>query len=182
MLAVLVGGIVAIQIRPLFRWLLGMAHRLPVLGRFAGSLEELYESSYELFRPDVLMAAVGLGVLGWAGECLGFALILGGLGLDLSWLLVWQATFVLAAASIIGAVSGLPGGLGAAELSIAGMVQLLILGHSDSAVGGTAALLIRLFTLWFAVALGLVTAFAFRRRLFEGGVPPLEEQPAAPQA
>ncbi|HEC23120.1 MAG TPA: flippase-like domain-containing protein [Chloroflexi bacterium] len=165
-LGLLMAGIVVIQIRPLFLWLLGLFERLPLVGRISHTLHELYESSYELFRPRPLLLAVALGVISWSGECVGFFLILRGMGLEPSWLLLWQATFMLAAATIIGAVSGLPGGLGAAEFSIAGMVQLLVLGYEDPGFAGTATILVRLFTLWFGVVLGLLTAFVFRRRLF----------------
>ncbi len=164
--ALLLVGIIVIQIQPLFRWLLGIATRLPVLGRFSHALDDLYTSSYALLRLPALIVAVGLGVVSWAGECAGFFLILVGMGLEPTWLLFWQAMFMLAMASVIGAVSGLPGGLGAAEFSLAGMIQLLVLGHEDASFAGTATLLIRLFTLWFAVVLGLITAFAFRKRLF----------------
>jgi uncharacterized protein (TIRG00374 family) len=165
-LGILVAGIVAIQVRPLFMWLLRIADRVPLLNRVSQPLRDLYDSSYELFRPRILLLAVGLGVVSWAGECVGFMIILAGLGVEASWLLLWQAMFMLAAATIIGAVSGLPGGLGAAEFSIAGLVQLLVLGREDPGLAGTAALLIRLFTLWFAVLLGLAAAIVFRHRLF----------------
>ncbi len=172
MLGMMLLGIVVIQIRPLFLWLLGLATRIPLVGRISKHLYDLYDSSYELFRPAALGVGVGLGIVSWAGECVGFFLILVGLGREPTWLLLWQATFILAAGSIIGAVSGLPGGLGAAELSIAGMVQLLVLGHQDAAFAGTATILIRVMTLWFAVLLGLATAFIFRRRLFPEQIGP----------
>lgn len=169
-LGILLAGIAVTQVRPLFEWLLGVVERLPVVGRASRMLHDLYESSYELFRPGALALAVGLGIVSWAGECIGFFLILAGLGLEPSWLLLAQATFVLAAATIIGAVSGLPGGLGAAEFTIAGMLQLLVLGYEDAGLAGMATLLVRLFTLWFAVLLGLGAAFVFRRRLFPAEV------------
>lgn len=159
-------GIIIIQVRPIFLWILGLMERLPLIGRYGQAFHELYESSYELFRPRPLLLAVGLGVVSWAGECAGFFLILRGLGEPASWLLLWQATFMLASGTIIGAVSGLPGGLGAAEFTIAGMATLFGLGGGDSGFAGTAALLVRIFTLWFAAILGLVTAFVFRHRLF----------------
>lgn len=165
-LAILLAGIIIIQIRPLFLWILNILGKVPVIGRLSKSFHELYESSYELFRPIPLLVAVGIGAISWSGESIGFFLILHGMGLDASWLLLWQAMFMLAAATIIGAVSGLPGGLGAAEFTIVGMIELFVLGHSDPGFAGTAALLIRLATLWFGVILGLVTAFVFRKRLF----------------
>ncbi len=165
-LAVLLGGIMLIQVRPLFNWLLACMERMPLIGRISHTLHELYQSSYQLLRPGPLLMAIGIGVISWAGECVAFYLILAGLGLEPGLLLLSQATFILAVSSIIGAVSGLPGGLGAAELSIVGMVQLLILARPDPGLAGTAAILVRLATLWFGAGLGLVTAILFRHRLF----------------
>ena len=51
-----------------------------------------------------------------------------------------------------------PGGLGAAELSMTGMLTLLMGLSSSSAA--TAALIIRFATLWFGVGLGLLTWLA----------------------
>jgi len=165
-LGLLIAGVVVIQIRPLCLWFLERLKSIPLVKRISQPLAELYQSSFELFRPGPLLLSITLGVISWSGECLAFYLILRGMGLAPSWLLLWQATFVFASASIIGAVSGLPGGLGAAEVSIAGMVQLLVLGHEDAGFAGTATIIARLSTLWFAVVLGLVTAVVFRHRLF----------------
>jgi uncharacterized protein (TIRG00374 family) len=91
----------------------------------------------------------------WLGEGIGFYLILRGLGLPASLQLAATAIFILAFATVIGAVSALPGGLGAAEASIAGMLTLLV--GIDPAQATTATVLIRLATLWFGVLLGLFT-------------------------
>lgn len=169
-LAILILGIVLIQFRVLFLRILTIMEKLPLVGRISHMFHDLYDSSYELFRPLPLTWAVALGVVSWAGECVAFYLILIGLGLPPGWLLVWQAMFILAASSIIGAVSGLPGGLGAAEFTIVGMVQLLILRENDPSLAGTAAMLVRLSTLWFGATLGLLTAVLFRKRLFPNRV------------
>jgi len=63
---------------------------------------------------------------------------------------------------VVGAVSALPGGLGAAEASISGMLILLLGIHADSAAAAT--LLIRFATLWFGVGLGLIV-WIFSREL-----------------
>ncbi len=165
-LGILILAIIAVQFKGVVGWGLHLLEKVPLVNRFSGSIAELYYSAYDLFRPRALAVAVGLGVFSWAGECVGNFFILWGLGLEPSWLLLWQSTFIMAVATIVGAVSGLPGGLGAAEFSIVGLVQLLVLGYQDPGFAGTAAILIRVSTLWFGVALGLVTATLSWRRLF----------------
>jgi len=164
-LAVMLGGIVVVQIRPLSLWLLSVAERLPLVSRFAHSLREFYESSFELLSLKNLAVAVGLGTVSWAGEGAAFFLVLKGLGVEPTTTLLFQAIFILAFSVIIGGASTLPGGLGAAEVSLAGMLAFVVgLPRETSA---TAALLIRFFTLWFGVTLGLVVLAFYRPRLFK---------------
>ncbi len=80
-------------------------------------------------------------------------LILLGLGVPAGVETLVLAVFTLSFSTIIGAVSALPGGLGAAELSIAGMLSFLL--GLDGGTAGAATLLIRFATLWFGVGLGL---------------------------
>jgi uncharacterized protein (TIRG00374 family) len=163
-LAVLVGGIILIQIRPLALGLLGIAENLLLVSRFAHSLHEFYESSYELLSLKNLAVAVGLGTVSWAGEGVAFFLVLKGLGIEPTTMLLFQAIFILAFSVIVGGASTLPGGLGAAEVSLAGMLAFVVgLPRETSA---TAALLIRFFTLWFGVTLGFLVLALYRRRLF----------------
>lgn len=122
----------------------------------AASLEELYDSTRTLIRWRPLLTAVTLGVLSWLGECMAFFAILIGLGLDPSLELLLAAIFVFAAATWIGGASMLPGGLGAAELSVAGLLLLTVDDPlMTSALAGTATLLVRFATLWFGVLLGV---------------------------
>ena len=73
------------------------------------------------------------------------------------------AVFILSFSTLVGAVSSLPGGLGAAEASIAGMLVLLASIPAETAAAAT--LLIRFATLWLGVSLGLV-AWAITPSLF----------------
>lgn len=161
---VLAGIILISQIRPLALWLLNLGARLPVISRFAVSLREFYEGSYLLFRPLPTLIAVSLGTISWLGEGLGFYLILLGLGVVPGWTTLSVAVFVLSFSILVGAVSALPGGLGLAEASIAGMLVLLLSLGSDTAAAAT--LLIRFATLWFGVSLGLMV-WGFSRSLFK---------------
>lgn len=146
--------VIVSQVRPLALALLDFCDRLPLVQRVSPRLREFYEGSFRLFRPGATLAAVGLGTISWLGEGLGFYLVLLGLGVEPGWRIASLAIFILAFSTVVGAASTLPGGLGAAEASIAGMLALLV-----GLPGGTAAaatLLIRFATLWFGVALGLL--------------------------
>jgi len=164
------------QVRPLAFKLLDYADRIPFVRRFTGGLREFYEGSFTLFRPLPLLIAVGLGVISWLGEGVGFYVILVGLGLPPTAQLFSIAVFVLAFSMVIGAVSALPGGLGAAEASISGMLILLL--KLDIETAAAATLLIRFATLWFGVALGLIV-WAFSRNFLK--LTTLETNPAGSQ-
>ena len=164
---IVLGGLLAIimvsQIRPLALWMLRWGERRPFISRFSRHLHEFYESLYQLFGPKSTLIAVGLGMASWLGEGIGFYFVLRGLGLPPSLQTASIAVFVLSFSTIIGAVSSLPGGLGAAEVSIAGMLALTL--GTPQAIAASATLLIRFFTLWFGVALGLVVLLTSRRLL-----------------
>ncbi|GAB4524312.1 MAG: lysylphosphatidylglycerol synthase transmembrane domain-containing protein [Anaerolineales bacterium] len=161
-LSILLGIIIVSQIRPLAEALLGFGKRLPLVSRFVHHLHEFYEGSFTLFRPQATLLAVGLGMVSWLGEGIGFFVVLHGLGLPADVHTLSIAVFTLAFSTVIGAASALPGGLGAAEASIAGMLVLLLDISQETAAAAT--LLIRFATLWFGVALGLGTwAFSHHR-------------------
>ena len=171
-LLVLLGGVVIVlQVRPLASWFLSLGERLPLVKKTVPALRQFYEGSYRLFRPGPALMAVALGTLSWLGEGIGFYLILLGLGLPPSWELATLAVFILSFSTLVGAVSSLPGGLGAAEASIAGMLVLLASIPAETAAAAT--LLIRFATLWLGVSLGLLV-WAFTPSLFR-----LESTPEA---
>jgi uncharacterized membrane protein YbhN (UPF0104 family) len=64
------------------------------------------------------------------------------------------AVFITSFSAVVGGISTLPGGLGAAEVSLAGMLTLLLGLNADAASAAT--LIIRFGTLWFGVSLGLL--------------------------
>jgi uncharacterized protein (TIRG00374 family) len=161
-LASMLGVIIISQIRPLALVLLDFGSRLPLIKRFTNSLGEFYEGSFALFRPKTTLIAVGLGTISWLAEGIGLYIILLGLDVSPGWETLSIAVFVLSFSTVVGAVSALPGGLGAADASIAGMLTLLLGLGTDSSAAAT--LLIRFATLWFGVGLGLV-AWIFSKDL-----------------
>jgi uncharacterized membrane protein YbhN (UPF0104 family) len=100
-----------------------------------------------------LVAAVS-----WFFECVAAYLCVRGLGLDVS---LAETTVVFTVASLAGALTFLPGGLGVADAGMAGLLRALDVARADAAA---ATVLIRLATLWFAVAIGVV-ALAVEERL-----------------
>jgi uncharacterized protein (TIRG00374 family) len=169
-LAVCLAVIVLSQIRPLALAVLRRMERFPLVGGQVHHLREFYEAGYLLLQPRPLLFAAGLGTVSWLGEGVGFFLILAGLGLPADGSTLLAAVFALSAATLVGSASALPGGLGAAEASISALLLLTV--TADHAVAGAATLLIRLATLWFGVALGLIvwaaTPRLWKRTLDDG--------------
>ncbi|MDF1500498.1 MAG: lysylphosphatidylglycerol synthase transmembrane domain-containing protein [Anaerolineales bacterium] len=153
-LGLLLIGVVLSQIRPAALRILALLGRLPLINKFQHHLLEFYEGAYSLFRPRSTVISVGLGTAAWFGEGVAMYLVLLGLGVPPGGEILGLAVFVLAFSTVIGAVSALPGGLGAAELSIAGMLALTL--GLEASTAAAATLLIRLGTLWFGVTLGLI--------------------------
>lgn len=157
------GGTALVQHRPTAERLLAAGERIGPLAPRVHHLREFHGSSYELLRPRPFGLAVLCGFVSWAGECLAFYLVLIGLGLPGSWSLLIAATSILALSTLIGSASLLPGGLGVADASIAGLLLAVVaspLMTRDVAVA--ASLLIRFATLWFGVAIGAVVIIIFR--------------------
>jgi len=158
--------VVIVEYRPLALLLLRWGQGLPIISRLARELDNLYESAYVLLAPRNLLWAVFLAFLSWGSECVAFYLVLAGLGFPGAPSLLLQASFIFASSAILGAVSFVPGGLGVADASLAGLT-LFLTGASRS-LSVAASLIIRFSTLWFGATLGLVALFLFRKRFFEG--------------
>jgi uncharacterized membrane protein YbhN (UPF0104 family) len=167
-------GATALPRGPLFLGLMALvfaaavaAFRVPALGgparrllpaRVVEPLRAFVHGGRALLAPGALAVGVALSVVSWFFECAAFAVILAGFDAALP---LRAATFLYAFASLAGAASMLPGGLGVAEGSLTAL--LVSFGTSLPAAAG-ATLLVRLATLWLAVLLGTATLLlAFRR-------------------
>lgn len=103
--------------------------------------------------PQILLIATILSLIAWSAEAFAFYLILYWMGFEVSLAFAFS---VYALSMLAGALSFLPGGLGGAE---AVMVGLLLWAGMPEAQAVAATVIIRLTTLWFAVALGGLTLF-----------------------
>jgi glycosyltransferase 2 family protein len=175
-----IAAVVLIQARPLVHWMLEWMRRGARTARFASVLRTLYDSARELLTMPRLLGAVGVGMLSWGGECLALYLILLGLGSEPGLTLLNQATFALALGSLVGSASMLPGGIGAAEGTVAAVLDLVAGQPRD--VAAAATLLIRACTLWFGVALGAAALFKLSVAFARGGSARADAQPSPPRA
>jgi uncharacterized protein (TIRG00374 family) len=171
---VLMIGMILIQIKPLAFWFLTLIRNWPGLRRIHGALHNLYASSYDLIKLRHLIPTTLLGLSAYTTDCIGFFLLLRGLGIDGGWTLFGEAAFILGFSVIVASISTLPGGAGGRELTIGPMLTGIVgLSKGDA---GTATFLIALFQLWVGVLLGLIMIAVFRNTLFP---PALEDEIAA---
>nr|WP_272506696.1 lysylphosphatidylglycerol synthase transmembrane domain-containing protein [Salinibacter ruber] len=147
-----IAGIALLQ-RP--RWV-RRAVLLPVAGwsaarRWVRPVDTMLSDTSALLRPRVLLGGILLGGLPWIGEGVAMYVLFDALGAEA--IALHEAILIHAAATLFGAVTFLPGGLGGHE---AASISLSLLYGATQAQAVVATVLIRLLTLWFAVAIGVV--------------------------
>jgi uncharacterized protein (TIRG00374 family) len=124
--------------------------RLPArAGKLVGHAIEVVLHSGRCFSLPMLLYGMLLGVCAWGAEGVAFYYVVNQLDGGIS---LQTALFIYGFAMVVGALSFFPGGLGGMEAT---MVGLLILNNVAQPQAVAATVLIRLATLWFAVALGI---------------------------
>ena len=146
----IVAVLVVLAVKPLAMGLIGLVRLVPPLTGLAGRLEESYLAMRTCLAPVPLMVTVVASLVAWWAECVGYWLVLYGLGI---WAGLDAATFLYAFATVFGAPS--PGGMGMADAALAEGAVALVDGLTDPQALA-ASLLIRVATLWFGVILGAV--------------------------
>jgi len=157
---VMAAMVLVIKIPRLSGLLVRLCSRIPVARRFTGVFETLFQSAGELMTFKSLLFTITISVVSWGFESVAFYFVFTGLGYEIS---LAAATFTLAFSSIVGSLSMLPGGLGAAEGSIMGLLVKVV--GVPSGTAAVATILIRFCTLWFGVAVGLLAIVSNRRLL-----------------
>lgn len=106
---------------------------------------------------DILIMSF-LSAIAWFFECLGMYFIVLGFNQSITIIL---STFIFSFGSLTGALSMIPGGLGVAEATIFGLLQLYKIPQA-TAVG--IALIVRAGTLWYGALMGLAVYVIFRKK------------------
>lgn len=147
------------QLRPIRDRVVARVAARPQLARHREGLEGAAGALGTLLAPREVSWALLLSTAAWAAECVGMWLVCRGMGLEIP---VGQACFVYAAGTLVGSLSFLPGGLGGTEATIVWLLGRLAV---PDATGAAVAVIIRIFTLWLAVGVGLAFWGPSRRLL-----------------
>jgi uncharacterized protein (TIRG00374 family) len=123
--------------------------RMPVIGPRVPHLAEMYDRLRDLLSPGLAVMGTAVATVAWAAEGLGFWLVVRNYAPKADLLV---SVFNYTAANVLGGLSMLPGGLGAAEGSLAALLHGQGL---DTADASSITLVIRAATLWFSVLFGL---------------------------
>jgi uncharacterized protein (TIRG00374 family) len=154
---ILMGGVVAGVLTLAFKpsWMVRVikgiyaltGKRLP---RLFAKLVRLVRLARLLMNIRTITPTTLLSIIGWGAEIVALWLLLHHLGADVTF---QQAAFVFGFATIVGAFTLLPGGIGGNEITMVGLLMLLGV-EKETAVAATAV--IRVTTLWFGVGIGFI--------------------------
>lgn len=137
--------------------ILDKANKVLKKPKIFNALGDIVINTRNLLSPSLFSFTTILSIIGWSVSSFSFYLLLQHLGADVS---ILTAFFIFNCASVLGALSMMPGGLGSAELI---MVSLLISVGVPNDIAIISTAVIRLVTLWFAVGIGFfVLPFALK--------------------
>jgi len=141
--------------------IIGMLEKFKFIAKISHKLHTAYDSIYQMVKFKELIITIILSIFAWAFECLSFYLVINGFNvMGAPHIDIFIATFIYGFATIAGAVTMLPGGLGATDASMTGLLVLLAIPKSVSVA---ATLIIRAATLWFAVIVGIVAVMFYQK-------------------
>lgn len=165
---VLVGAIVLSQ-KTFYQKILTRFTSFGPLKRFHDSVDDIEHTMTRTLGPKPLVVSTSVSIPGWFMECLELWLLLSLLTVaelpsltPASLILLLQSTFVHSTASIIGAISFLPGGVGTYEITSVALITLLL--GLPASLASAATILIRVVTLWFSVIVGFIALGVVTRR------------------
>lgn len=128
-------------------------------GKYSKDVKSMHITFKETLTPKKLIITTGLGLMAWFMECMGLYLTIIGFGDHIG---IIVSTFTFSFASLAGALSLIPGGLGVAEATLSGLLQFFGLTATIS-VG--AAIIIRFSTLWYGTFLGIIVYLLGKSRI-----------------
>lgn len=157
-LLAIVLGIFILTSKKAFDFLSKPLSKVKFLEKHIHKIQNVYDSSSKLLAIFPLLAMTVLSAFSWGLEGIGYYLIIS--NFDSTFNLIWSL-FSYSFATIVGAVSMLPGGLGITEGSLTLMAIQKGLSENDSAA---ATFIVRAVTLWFAVLAGAISLMIYQNK------------------
>jgi uncharacterized membrane protein YbhN (UPF0104 family) len=157
--------VIVLTVSPIFCRAHDLVAHIPFLNRLLPAIRELQAQTVVILHRRDALALTVLDAARVVVAVTAFWLVVEGLEPGhIGW---WQAAFVLTLATLGGAVSLLPGGVGANEATVA---ALLIFLGVDYGVAGAAAIIQRGLLTGLSLLLGASAYAAIHRRLHLGGI------------
>jgi uncharacterized protein (TIRG00374 family) len=154
------GVTVIISYRKLSLKLISFLEKIKFISKHIHKIHTAYDSIYNLVKIKPLIIATLISLVSWFFECMGFFIVLKVFAqtsnIDVS---LMTATFIYAFSTIVGAIAMMPGGVGATEATLTGLMLLLQI-PKDISVAST--IIIRVSTLWFAVLVGIIALYIYQ--------------------
>jgi glycosyltransferase 2 family protein len=156
---------VALSWCPAYRVLRALVERTPVLRRFTHEVDELHNDTVLLMRHRSTLTGMWISVLQAAATITTLWLVAEAVAPGA---LTWRdAALVYAVSNVAGALSLIPGGIGAYEASVVG---LLVTFGMNPGVAAAVALVHRFADKGLATGVGFAAYFVARRRLHVSGL------------
>lgn len=130
-------------------------------GKYLGEVKDMHDTFQKSLEWKYLVGMSIISIFAWFLECSAILLVIYGFGESIGIVL---STFIFSFASLAGALSLIPGGLGVAEATLSGL--LVLFGLSSSVAIG-AALIMRLGTLWYGAILGFLVYLFFNKKIMK---------------
>lgn len=134
-----------------FDYFIRFAFKFKFLQKFITPLENSHEIIRKSITPKTFLISTSLTIFYRLIEAFSVYLVFLGFGIDL--ISYFQLTYMYSASIILGSISMIPGGLGITEGSLASLISSNGIAFSSALV---LVIIIRFFTLWFAVITGFI--------------------------
>jgi uncharacterized protein (TIRG00374 family) len=148
---ILVSLIILLRSKIIFTKLLSLLKKIKFLQNKVDGISNSYDSIQPSLNPKIFVSSTILSIIYWMLMGTSSYLVL--LALDIDVIGYFHMISIYSSSVIIAAASFMPGGVGIAEGSIAG---LLTLGGVEISIGILIGILVRIFTLWYGVILGFI--------------------------
>ena len=135
-----------------FDFSLRILNRIKLLQKFSSNIEESHKIIRHSSDLKTICSCSGLTIVFRIIEAVGILLILQALGIN--FIEFFNLLYMYSASVILGSISMSPGGLGVTEGSFAGLLTLYELELQTTLA---VAVIVRFFTMWFAIVVGFIS-------------------------